>query len=142
MGGRDNALWQVQFASQERQTFVGEDVVVVLPAEGRLDVAFAVQGLHRLDDLQVGHLKVLVFGRIEVLLRDKDAVLEERFVDQFPVLLRDKHGGSTVASQKKKEATRSSLFSSFSLIVGPPQAAHTSMIAQPKAEPKTKRFGR
>ena len=52
----------------------GEHVIVPLPRKLGLDEAFRGQALHRLDDLEVGHVEVFVFGCIEVFLGDEDAL--------------------------------------------------------------------
>ena len=61
------------------ETLRGEGVVVVEPRELGLDVASRVQGLHRLDDLEVGDLgEVRVRRKVEVLLSNENSLCGDR----------------------------------------------------------------
>jgi hypothetical protein len=51
-------------------TFISEGVVVVLPRELGLDVTLGGQGLHGLDDFQIGDIDFRMLGKVEVLGSD------------------------------------------------------------------------
>jgi hypothetical protein len=51
-----------------------EHVVVPLPREAGLDEALGSQALHGLDNLEVGHIELLMLRRVEVLLGDENAL--------------------------------------------------------------------
>ena len=73
-GGND-LRGQVQDAAQVLDPFVGQKPVVVPPGEALGDVLFRFQGLHELDDLEVGDTGDLrVLGEVEVLLSEEDAL--------------------------------------------------------------------
>jgi hypothetical protein len=57
-------------------TLVGKRVVVVLPRELSLDETAGGQGLHSLNDLQVGDINVLVLGEVVVLGGNQNAVYD------------------------------------------------------------------
>lgn len=61
-GGGDDVVWQVQVCAEELDTLVGEVPVVVSPVELLGDVATGLEGLHLLEDMQVGHVKLDVLG--------------------------------------------------------------------------------
>ena len=60
--------------TQVCQSFGSERVVVVLPRELSLDESFGGEGLHGLDDLEVGHVELFVFRRVVVLFGDHHAL--------------------------------------------------------------------
>jgi hypothetical protein len=84
---------QVEEGSQVLDPLVGEVVVVVLPAERFTDVLAALERLHHVHDVQVGHVNLAVLLHHRVLLDDADAILEELAVDGDAVLLGHQHCG-------------------------------------------------
>lgn len=54
-----------------------EGVVVPLPGEAGLDESLGRQALQSLDDLEIGNVKLLMFCRVEVLLRDKNTLYKQ-----------------------------------------------------------------
>lgn len=93
-GQGQDAFGDVEFLSQEVDTFVGQGVVVVLPRELGLDEALRGQRLQRLDDIQVAGVDFFVLGLVEVLLGNNDTFLEQVLVDLLSVVLGNQHGGS------------------------------------------------
>ncbi len=97
----------MEFLAEVVEACGSQRVVVECPGELRLDVALGRQRLHGLDNLEVGHGKVLMFGEVVVLLRDENALCKERFnmareavilrtleevlVDEAPVFFADEH---------------------------------------------------
>lgn len=66
--------------------------VEVAPGKLFLHEAAGLQGLHGLDDVQVGDgLQLGVLGRVEVLLGHHDSLLEEVLIDGDTMLLGHKH---------------------------------------------------
>ena len=64
-----------QFYMGNTNSFVGENVVVVLPAELSFDVSAGRQGLTCFDDLQVGDfVEVNMTWSVEVFLGDQDTL--------------------------------------------------------------------
>jgi hypothetical protein len=87
--------------------FVSEGVVIELPRELSLDESLGGQGLHGLDDFQVGHINFGVLGEVKVLGSNQGTVykqhesgsirhwslltFEEGFVNGLSVFLLNKH---------------------------------------------------
>ena len=66
--------------------------VIVAPGKLFLDEAARLQGLHGLDDVQVGHgLQLRMLRSVGVLLGHHDALLEEELIDGNAMLLGHKH---------------------------------------------------
>lgn len=77
------------------------------PGELFLDEAARLQGLHGLDDVQVGNvLQLGVLGQIEVLLGDHDSLLEEELVDGDTMRLGHKHPGNGERSDGGQQVIR------------------------------------
>jgi len=87
----NNLGGEVEFLAEVVEACGSQRVVVECPGELRLDVALGRQRLHGLDNLEVGHGKVLMFGEVVVLLRDENALLEEVLVDEAPIFFTDEH---------------------------------------------------
>lgn len=86
----------MQVAAQLLDTLVGEVPVVVPPGELLLDEAARVQGLQRLDDVQIGdRLQLGVLLGVEVLLGHDYTLLEEVFVDGDTMGLWHEHAAQT-----------------------------------------------
>ena len=82
VGLGNNFARQVEVLSEVGQTLVGERVVVPLPRELGLDESLGGEGLHELDDFEIGDIgDVGVSGSVVVLGSDKDTLLEEVLVD-------------------------------------------------------------
>jgi len=64
----------VQVLTEEDNALIGEEVVVVLPAELLGDHATALHALHQVHDLKVGDGNLGVLGEAGVLLDDDDAL--------------------------------------------------------------------
>ena len=78
----DDLGWDVKPFSEVGETLIGQGVVVPLPGELSLDISLGGQGLHQLDDFEVGDaLDEWVVGSIEVLGSDQDTLFEEGLVD-------------------------------------------------------------
>ena len=73
-GGGDNLGGEVEELAEVDDSLVGEVPIVPLPAKLLPDVPTGTQGLHGLDDLEVGDLKVVVLGGIEILVGDEDSL--------------------------------------------------------------------
>lgn len=66
--------------------------VEVTPSKLLGDQTLGEEGLHCLDDMQIGNcLQFGVLGGVEVLLRHHDSLLEEELIDLVSVLLWHKH---------------------------------------------------
>jgi hypothetical protein len=89
-GTGNNFSGQVEFLSQEFDTFVVQGVIKVHPREAEVNEATRVQRLHQLDNLEVGHVDIGV-ADIEVLLGDENAFLEQELVDLLSVFLGNQH---------------------------------------------------
>jgi hypothetical protein len=68
---------EVEVLAQVLDTTVSQVVVVVLPGETDRDKTTGLQRLESLDDVQVRDIDVTVLGSVEVLLSNKDTLLEE-----------------------------------------------------------------
>lgn len=64
----------MQVVAEEHDALIGEEVVVVLPAELLSDEATALHALHQVHDLEVGHGKVGMLRHANVLLNDDDTL--------------------------------------------------------------------
>ena len=73
-GGGDNLGGEVEELTEVDDSLVGEVPIVPLPTKLLPDVSAGTQGLHGLDDLEVGDLKVVVLGGIEILGGDEDSL--------------------------------------------------------------------
>ena len=84
---------KVEEVAEEGDSFVRAEVpIIVSPVVGFRHVSAGPQGLHRLDDLEVGYaLELWVLGSVEILLGYHNTLLEEVLVDRHPVLLRYQH---------------------------------------------------
>lgn len=78
-------------------TVIGQIPVVVPPCEVLLHVLLRLEALHKLNDLQVGHIDLGVFRGIVILLGVQDTLLEEVLVDFYPVLLGNQHGAGLLS---------------------------------------------
>lgn len=59
------------------------------PCESLRHVLLRLEALHQLDDLQVRHIDQRMLCHIIILLREKNALLEQILADLMTVLLRD-----------------------------------------------------
>lgn len=75
--GRNDLGRKVKPFAEVVETLGGEGVVVVLPRELSLDIAAGVERLEGLDNEEVLGVNVGVLGKVEILLRDEDALTEE-----------------------------------------------------------------
>ena len=74
-GGRHNLGSQVEVLTEELNTRVREEPVVMAPSITLSDILLALEALHELDYLKIGHaLNLRVDGGIEVLLGEKDTL--------------------------------------------------------------------
>jgi len=64
----------VQVGAEEEDALIGEEVVVVLPAELLSDQPAALHALHQIHNLQVGDGDLSVLGLADVLLHDDDTL--------------------------------------------------------------------
>ncbi len=93
MRGGNDLGGQGQVSPEVLNALGGEVDVVVLPAECDLDVAPALEGLHKVEDLEVrASLNVGIGGGHGVLLHDENSLSEEVREDGNAVGLKDKHG--------------------------------------------------
>mmetsp|Transcript_39581 Transcript_39581/g.67410 ORF Transcript_39581/g.67410 Transcript_39581/m.67410 type:complete len:223 (+) Transcript_39581:54-722(+) len=91
--GGDDLGGKGQVSAEVFDALGGEVAVVVLPAEGGADVSSGLEGLHEVEDLEVGaSLDVGVGGADGVLLDDEDSLAEEVGEDSDAVGLGDEHG--------------------------------------------------
>lgn len=78
-GGRHDLGGEVQVLAQELNAGVGEEPVVVAPRVALGHELLALQALHELDHLEVGHaLDLGVSGQVVVLLGEEDTLCEKR----------------------------------------------------------------
>lgn len=73
-GVGDDGLGEVEVLTEEEDTFVGEEVVVVLPAELLSDVSTALQALHGVHNLEVRDGNLGVLGKTSILLDHNDTL--------------------------------------------------------------------
>lgn len=91
MRGWNDLRGQVQPFAYVVETFGGEGIVVVLPAELGLEVAAGCEGLTGFDNEEVLGVDVAVLWKVEVLLGHEYALTEEVLVDFLAVCLWDEH---------------------------------------------------
>mmetsp|Transcript_25670 Transcript_25670/g.48916 ORF Transcript_25670/g.48916 Transcript_25670/m.48916 type:complete len:234 (-) Transcript_25670:536-1237(-) len=91
--GRHNLRRKAKVSSEVLDALLGEVAVVVLPAEGATDESTGEEGLHEVENLEVGaSLDVGVGGADGVLLDDEDSLTEEVREDSDAVGFGDEHG--------------------------------------------------
>ena len=73
-GQWQDTFGNVQFGSQEFNTFISQGVVVVLPWELSLDVTFRSQRLQSFDDEQVSSINFIVLWLVKVFLSNNDTL--------------------------------------------------------------------
>jgi hypothetical protein len=78
-------------------TIIRQVPVVVPPREVLLHVLFGFEALHKLDDLQVGHIDLGMLGGIVILFSVQDTLLEEILVNLNPVLLGNQHAAKLLS---------------------------------------------
>mmetsp|Transcript_8943 Transcript_8943/g.26858 ORF Transcript_8943/g.26858 Transcript_8943/m.26858 type:complete len:241 (-) Transcript_8943:2-724(-) len=81
----------VEVILQILNTLIGQEIIVVLPAEDLGHVLPRLQTLHQLEHVQVRHVHILVSRRIEILLRHHHTILKQLLVHLHTVLLRNQH---------------------------------------------------
>ena len=95
MCGGNNLGRQGKVSTKVLNSLRGEVAVVVLPREGDTDVSLGLEGLHEVENLEVGgSLDVGVGGGDGVLLDDANSLTEEVGEDSDAVGLGDEHGWS------------------------------------------------
>src|SRR5512142_317843 len=90
--GGNNLRRQVQVATQELNTFVGQVPVVMSPGELFLNQATGVEGLHCFDDMQVRNaLELGVLRSMGIFFGYDNTLFEEVFVNSDTMSLWHKH---------------------------------------------------
>lgn len=92
MGRRHDLCREVEPLAKVLNTLISKGVVVPLPRELSLDEALGGEALHRLNDIEVLDLQVLV-NTFKVLLSHADTFLEQVLVDLAPLVSRNQHLG-------------------------------------------------
>ena len=60
--------------AEEFNSFLGDTVVVPVPAEGLAHVLLSEQGPHYADQVEIGHVQNLVFLEMDILSGDRASV--------------------------------------------------------------------
>jgi hypothetical protein len=79
----------VQILSETSDSDVGEIPVIPLPTELLGDETFRLQRLECFDDVEIGDIEGVVLGRVEILFRTDDPLVEEIGVNRLAILFRN-----------------------------------------------------